>query len=603
MTFKELGLDKNIIRAVEELGFETPSPIQQESIPALLPGDRDYVGLAQTGTGKTAAFGLPLIQQIDTEYRAIQGIILCPTRELCLQITKELKAYAKYTEGIKIVAVYGGASITEQIREIKGGINIMVGTPGRTIDLMDRKVLKFDAVSTVVLDEADEMLNMGFKEDITRIIEKTPVTKKTWLFSATMPKEVERIANNYMEDPIKVTVGTKNSSAANIEHSYCLVSGRDQYFALRRFIDFSPEMYGIVFCRTRRETQEIAAKLMADGYNADSLHGDLSQAQRDSVMNKFRNRNIQLLIATDVAARGIDVDDLTHVFHVDLPDEIESYTHRSGRTARAGKSGKSISLVSPSKSSRIRLVEKLIGSKLALTKAPSGQDICGQQIINVINNIKAVEVNEKGLAPFIAKIHEAFADLTKEELIEKMVSREFNKFIKQYDKSSDINIDPSRVKQGRERGNDRESGRREGRSDSSDRNSKRLFINVGKMDGFENKGQILGFICNQSGIDGGAIGKIDLFDSFAFINVEDGVGEQLIGSLNGKNIENRDIKIEFSKDKPKTSGGGFERKERSGGFERRERSSSSFDRKDRSFKSSENRGGGDRNFKERRRRS
>jgi ATP-dependent RNA helicase DeaD len=589
MTFKELGLDEHIVKAVEELGFEKPSPIQEESIPLLITGDKDYVGLAQTGTGKTAAFGLPMIQQIDTNSKAIQGMILCPTRELCLQITNELKLYAKHTKGIKVVAVYGGASISDQIREIKSGVNIMVGTPGRTIDLMERRVLKFDEVKTVVLDEADEMLNMGFKEDITKIIEQTPPSKHTWLFSATMPKEVERIAKNYMTDPVRVTVGTKNSSAANIEHQYCAVAGRDQYDALRRFIDVAPGMYGIVFCRTRRETKEIADKLMADGYNADALHGDLSQAQRDSVMAKFRNRNLQVLIATDVAARGIDVDDLTHVFHVDLPDEIESYTHRSGRTARAGKSGRSIALVSPSKASRVRLVEKQIGGKMELIQVPTGKEICFQQLMKVIQNVKEVEINEKGLAPYIAQIHEEFADVSKEEIIERFVSLEFNRFIKDYEKARDLNIDMSTMRKGRERG-ERGDRKRGERSDNTTRNTNRLFINIGKMDGFENKGQILGFICNQTGVDGNSIGKIDLFDSFAFIGVDDNVGNTLISNLNGRNIENRDIRIEFSKDKPRG-----ERSDRGGdrggykgggdrGGNRRERTSSrsSFKRERRS---------------------
>lgn len=549
MTFKELGLDKNIVKSVTELGFETPSPIQEKSIPVLLEGDRDYVGLAQTGTGKTAAFGLPMIQRIDADYRAIQALVLCPTRELCLQITKELKAYSKYSEGINVVAVYGGASITDQIRQIKKGVNIIVGTPGRTIDLMDRKVLKFDTVSTVVLDEADEMLNMGFKEDINQILEGTPPFKRTWLFSATMPKEVERIANNYMDDPFRITVGTKNSSAANIEHKYCLVNGRDQYHALRRFVDYSPGMFGIVFCRTRRDAKMIADKLMTDGYNADALHGDLSQAQRDAVMNKFRNRALQVLVATDVAARGIDVDDVTHVFHIEMPDEIESYTHRSGRTARAGKSGESIALVSPSKASRVRLVEKQIGKKLELIKVPTGNDICGQQLIQLIQNVHDVEVNEKGIAPYVAQIHESLADFTKEEIIERFVSVEFNRFLKTYEKAGDINVDP---KKARTRGDREDSGRdsREGGT----ANTNRIFINVGKMDGFENKGQILGFICNQSGIDGNSVGKIDLFDSFAFLGVEDGIGEKIISKMNGKNIESRDIRVEFSKDKPKGGG-------------------------------------------------
>jgi ATP-dependent RNA helicase DeaD len=631
MTFKDLGLSEEMLKAVTAMGFETPSEIQEKSIPELLTSERDYVGLAQTGTGKTAAFGIPMIEQIDTSFKAIQGLVLCPTRELCIQIAREMTAYAKYSDGVKIVAVYGGASIQDQIRAIKGGANIIIGTPGRTIDLIGRKALKFDSVSKVVLDEADEMLNMGFKEDISEILESTPAFKRTWLFSATMPREVERIASNYMEDPIKVTVGTKNSSAANIEHKFCLVQGRDKYSALKRFADHYPGMFGIVFCRTRRDTQEVAEKLMKDGYSADALHGDLSQGQRDNVMQKFRNKTIKMLIATDVAARGIDVDDVSHVFHYDLPDEIESYTHRSGRTGRAGKSGISIALIAPQKSGKIKLIEKKIGKPLELVKAPSGQDICGMQLLKMIKGVQEVVVNEKEIAPFVAQIHESLNEYTKEELIERFVSVEFNGFLKEYAKSGDINVDPSRVRKGvderfndrgrggRERGGSRDGGERRssGSRDGGERrssrggetNTKRVFINVGKMDGFENNGQLLGFLCNQSGVDGSSLGKIDLFDSFAFVGVDDGVGEKMISTMNGQNIENRDIRVEFSQDKPQGERSGP--RERSGsrdGGDRRSsggdrRSSGGGDRRRSDSGSSESRGGGDRNFKERRRRS
>lgn len=632
MTFEELGLKPEVLAAVESLGFKEPSPIQSQAIPEILNNAGDLVGLAQTGTGKTAAFGLPMIDQIDTSFKAIQGLILCPTRELCIQIAREMTTYAKYSEGVKIVAVYGGASIQDQIRAIKNGANIIVGTPGRTIDLIGRKALKFDNVSKVVLDEADEMLNMGFKEDISEILESTPAFKRTWLFSATMPREVERIASNYMEDPIKVTVGTKNSSAANIEHKFCLVQGRDKYSALKRFADHYPGMFGIVFCRTRRDTQEVAEKLMKDGYNADALHGDLSQGQRDNVMKKFRNKTISMLVATDVAARGIDVDDVSHVFHYDLPDEIESYTHRSGRTGRAGKSGISIALIAPQKSGKIKLIEKKIGKPLELVKAPSGEDICGMQLMKMIKNVEEVEVNQKGIAPFVAQIHEALKDYSKEDIIERFVSVEFNSFLKEYAKSGDINVDPSRVRKGAdERFNDRGRGGRDrgrggdrdrgGRSDGGERrsnrggetNTKRVFINVGKMDGFENKGQLLGFLCNQSGVDGSSLGKIDLFDSFSFVGVDDGVGEKMISAMNGQNIENRDVRVEFSQDKPQGDRGGSrdggERRSSGGnrgGSDRRSsggdrRSSGGGDRR-RDAGSTSSRAGGERNFRERRRR-
>ena len=474
--------------------------------------------------------------------------------------------------GVKVVAVYGGASINDQIRQIKKGVNIIVGTPGRTIDLMQRKVIKFDSVGTVVLDEADEMLNMGFKEEINKILEQTPVFKRTWLFSATMPKEVERIASHYMEDPFKVTCGTKNSSAKNIDHKYCLVSGRDQYIALRRFIDYYPGMFGMVFCRTRRETREIAERLMIEGYNADALHGDLTQAQRDNVMNKFRSKSLQVLVATDVAARGIDVDDITHVFHIDLPDDIESYTHRSGRTARAGKSGISIALVSPSKSNRVKLVEKQISKKLELIKAPSGKDICGKQLFELIHKVHDIEIDRKGIEPFLDHIYEELNEFTKEELIQRFVSVEFNRFLKTYEKAGDINVDPSSVKtrKGRDDRRSRKGERGAGRNDKQ--NSNRVFVNVGKMDGFENIGQILGFICNKGGIDGNSVGKIDMFDSFTFLGVEDGIGEKLIDNLNGKVIEERKMRVEFTRDKPKGErGGGRDRgrgRGRSGGGNR-----------------------------------
>jgi len=628
MTFNDLGLSEELLKAVTACGFETPSEIQEKSIPELLNTERDYVGLAQTGTGKTAAFGLPMIQQIDTDFNAIQGLVLCPTRELCIQIAREMTNYAKYSKGVKVVAVYGGASIQDQIRAIKNGANIIIGTPGRTIDLIGRKALKFDSVSKVVLDEADEMLNMGFKEDINEILESTPAFKRVWLFSATMPREVERISSNYMEDPIKVTVGTKNSSAANIEHKFCLVQGRDKYSALKRFADHYPGMFGIVFCRTRRDTQEVAAKLMNDGYNADALHGDLSQGQRDTVMKKFRNKTITMLVATDVAARGIDVDDVSHVFHYDLPDEIESYTHRSGRTGRAGKSGISIALIAPQKSGKIKLIEKKIGKSLELVKAPSGQDICGMQLMKMIKNVQEVEIDQKGIAPFVAQIHEALADFSKEEIIERFVSVEFNSFLKEYAKSGDINVDPNRIrKSADDRFNDRgRGGRDRGRSDrggerrssrGGETNTKRVFINVGKMDGFENKGQLLGFLCNQSGVDGGSLGKIDLFDSFSFVGVDDGVGEKMISAMNGQNIENRDIRVEFSQDKPQVERGGGRGGNRGGGErrsfggnrnggERRssgDRRSGGGDRRRSDAGSTESRAGGERNFRERRRRS
>src|SRR5699024_35543 len=398
--FLTLGIRHEIVNAITEMGFEKPSPIQEKAIPALLTGNDDFVGLAQTGTGKTAAFGLPLLEQIDFNEKYPQALVLCPTRELCLQIARDIKTYAKNLDGVHTVAVYGGANISEQLHQIRRGVQIVVATPGRMLDIINRKAIDFSQVRYVVLDEADEMLNMGFQEDINKILSETPDDKKTWLFSATMPQEVRRIAKKYMTNPVELTVGTKNTGNQNIEHHYFVVRARDKYPAMKRIVDFYPSIFGIVFCRTKIETQEIAEALIRDGYNADSLHGDLSQQQRDKVMKRFRDKTLQLLIATDVAARGIDVDDITHVINYSLPDEVESYTHRSGRTARAGKTGTSISIVNMKETHKIRRIEKIVGKEFIKKDIPSGVEVCENQLISIVDKIKEVNIDEEQLAPY-----------------------------------------------------------------------------------------------------------------------------------------------------------------------------------------------------------
>jgi ATP-dependent RNA helicase DeaD len=415
--FNELGIRHDIVNAITELGFTSPTPIQESAIPVLLSGSNDFVGLAQTGTGKTAAFGLPLLELIDYKKNFPQALILCPTRELCLQISNDVKNYAKNLPNCNVVAVYGGANIVNQLRDIKRGVQIVVATPGRMKDILNRKAIDFSQVKYVVLDEADEMLNMGFQEDIDDILSTTPTDKKTWLFSATMPREVRAIAQKYMTDPKELTMGTKNAGNVNIEHEYYIVKARDKYAAFKRIVDYNPEIFGIVFCRTKIETQEIAEHLVKDGYNADSLHGDLSQQQRDKVMKRYRDRSLQLLIATDVAARGIDVNNVTHVINYSLPDEIENYTHRSGRTGRAGKTGISIAIINQKETHKIRQIEKTIGKQFTKAEIPTGFDVVEKQLFALVHKVHNVEVNEKQIDQYIPRIMDEFADLSKEDII------------------------------------------------------------------------------------------------------------------------------------------------------------------------------------------
>jgi ATP-dependent RNA helicase DeaD len=515
--FEQLGVSPKIVKAIVEIGFVSPTPIQEQSIPVLLKGDRDFVGLAQTGTGKTAAFGLPLLEQIDLRSKHPQALILCPTRELCLQITNDLKNYGKYLDDLNVVAVYGGASIVTQLKDIKRGAHIVVATPGRMLDVLNRKAVNFSEVKSVVLDEADEMLNMGFQEDINSILSTTPDDKFTWLFSATMPAEVRRIAKNYMENPFELTVGTKNTGNVNINHEYYVVRPRDKYAALKRLVDYNPDIFGIVFSRTKIETQEIAEMLMKDGYNADSLHGDLSQQQRDRVMKRFRDRSLQILVATDVAARGIDVDNVTHVVHFSLPDEIENYTHRSGRTARAGKTGTSLAIITSRDIGKIRQIERQLGSKFTLAEVPTSFDVCEKQLFSLVHRVHNVQVNDEQIDQYMQRIYDELGDLSKEDVIKRFASLEFNRFLEYYRNAPDLNP----ISRDRDRG-DRDRGDRDRKQSSSSygnssspssevRNSSvpmsSFVLNLGSKDNLD-KGGLLRIICEAGGIHKSKVGRI-----------------------------------------------------------------------------------------------
>lgn len=531
--FEQLGVSPKVVQAISELGFVSPTPIQEQSIPVLLKGDRDFVGLAQTGTGKTAAFGLPLLELIDPKSRHPQALVLCPTRELCLQITNDLKNFSKYIGGVNVVAIYGGASIVNQLKEIKRGVHIVVATPGRMLDVLNRKAVSFSGVKYVVLDEADEMLNMGFQEDINSILSTTPDNKQTWLFSATMPAEVRRIAKNYMVDPFELTIGSKNTGNANIEHEYYVVKPREKYAALKRLVDYNPDIFGIIFSRTKIETQEIAEALIKDGYNADSLHGDLSQQQRDKVMRRFRERSIQLLIATDVAARGIDVDNVTHVIHYSLPDEIENYTHRSGRTARAGRSGISMSLIASRDIGKIRQIERVIGKKMVLAEVPTGFDVCEKQLFALVHRVHNVQINESQIDQYMQRIYDEFADMSKEEVIKRFASLEFNRFLDYYKNAPDLNAKPE------------DRGDRNSMSRLAGGRFTRLFINLGSVDGFT-RGDMLGFVCDTSGIAGNKIGKIDIKGVYSFFEVENDSATAIMNTFRNVQYKGRNVRIEVA---------------------------------------------------------
>lgn len=563
--FEQLGLNESLLLAIKDLGFENPSEVQEKAIPVLLEQNTDLVALAQTGTGKTAAFGFPLIQKIDAENRNTQALILSPTRELCLQITNEIKLYSKYIKGLHTVAVYGGASITEQAREVKRGAQIIVATPGRMQDMINRGLVNIKNIDFCILDEADEMLNMGFYEDICSILSDTPDEKNTWLFSATMPAEVARIAKQFMSNPEEITVGHKNSGSATVSHEYYVVNARDRYEALKRLADANPDIFSVVFCRTKRDTQAVAEKLIEDGYNAAALHGDLSQAQRDGVMKSFRGRQIQMLVATDVAARGIDVDNVTHVVNYQLPDEIETYNHRSGRTGRAGKLGTSIVIVTKSELRKIHSIERIIKQKFEEKTIPSGIEICEIQLLHLANKIKDTEVDHD-IDTYLPAINEVLDGLSKEELIKKMVSVEFNRFINYYKSKRDLTG---------ERGSDRERSSEPREIRAGD--PVRYFINIGARDDFDWM-QLKDFIKETLDLGRDDVFKVDVKEGFSFFNTDGEHTDKVMSILNGYDMNGRRINVEISKNdgggrrdhNGRNSGGG----RREGGF-RGERSGSS----------------------------
>ncbi|CAM3273069.1 Putative ATP-dependent RNA helicase RhlE [Flavobacterium longum] len=550
--FEQLGLNELLLLAVKDLGFENPSEVQEKAIPMLLEADIDIVALAQTGTGKTAAFGFPLIQKIDAENRNTQALILAPTRELCLQITNELKLYSKYVKGLDVVAVYGGASITDQARQIKRGAQIIVATPGRMQDMINRKLVNISQIDFCVLDEADEMLNMGFYEDMVAILSETPDTKNTWLFSATMPAEVARIAKEFMRHPAEITVGTRNSGSATVSHEFYMVQARDRYEALKRLADANPDIFSVVFCRTKRDTQQIAEKLIEDGYNAAALHGDLSQAQRDGVMKSFRGRQIQMLVATDVAARGIDVDNITHVVNYQLPDEIETYNHRSGRTGRAGKLGTSIVIITKSELRKIHAIEKIIKQKFEEKTIPSGMEICEIQLLHLANKIKDTEVDHE-IDNYLPAIMGVLEELDKEELIKKMVSVEFNRFLNYYKKTKDLSAQA--------RGTESE------RKSFGSSNEVRYFVNIGSRDEF-NWMSLKDFLRDTLELGKEDVFKVDVKEGFSFFNTGAEHSERVMETLNNITMDGRRINVEISKDGGNSRGGGG-KSFGGGGFEKK----------------------------------
>ena len=546
-TFEELGVSEEIRKAIEELGFENPMPVQEEVIPYLLGNRNDVIALAQTGTGKTAAFGIPILQKIDPKSRDTQALVLSPTRELCLQIADDLRDFSKYMKGVNVVAVYGGTSIENQIHALRHGAQIIVATPGRLIDLMHRGKAKLEMVNNVVLDEADEMLNMGFSESINEIFEGVPEDRNTLLFSATMSREIEKIAKSYLREYNEIVVGSRNEGAENVNHIYYLVNAKDKYLALKRIVDFNPKIFGIIFCRTKLDTQEIADKLIRDGYNAESLHGDLSQQQRDLTMQKFRQHLTQLLVATDVAARGLDVDDLTHVINFGLPDDIESYTHRSGRTGRAGKKGTSISIIHTREKHKMRAIEKEIGKSFVEGDIPSPKEICKKQLYKVMDQIVKTDVNDEEIDPFMKDIKRYFEFIDKEDIIKKIVSMEFGKFLAYYADAPEIEKPSTKAtREDRRGGNSERKGQRGDRSGArrgqrkAESGYRRLFINLGKSDGFY-PGEVMQYINKH--VEGRQdVGHIDLMSKFSYIEVPEKDADKVIRALDGTVYKGREVR-------------------------------------------------------------
>ncbi|MEZ4808460.1 MAG: DEAD/DEAH box helicase [Flavobacteriales bacterium] len=545
-SFEALGLRAELLRSLADIGFTDPTPVQEQAIPLLLRTEKDVVALAQTGTGKTAAFGLPMLEFLDPKERSIQALVLAPTRELCVQIAKDLERFATNMKGTRIVAVYGGASIRDQIRDIQRGAQIVVATPGRLLDLLGREAVDLAGVDVVVLDEADEMLNMGFQEDLTEILRSTPADKRTWLFSATMSGEVRRIAKRYMREFDELSIGRSNAAADAIQHQYTVVHSKDRFAALKRFVDADPEIFGIVFCRTKHETQDLATALVRDGYSADAIHGDLSQAQRDHVMGRYRARTIRLLIATDVAARGIDVRDVTHVFHFDLPGEAENYTHRSGRTGRAGSTGISLSIIGVRDLNKIRQLERVLKTHFTYVRVPGGAEIVKQQVMGYMKRLKSVEVDEEGLSELLPEARAELRAFSKEELIDRFMSMAFNRIIEQHRTAFDLNVDMSR----------KDHSARAERPSSLERFStgRQLFINLGTADGFD-KGRMLGYICGMSGLSGELIGRMLIKDVYSFIDIEPDHFEQVRNAFANASYKGRSVRVDEAAGGNKGTGG------------------------------------------------
>jgi len=554
-TFVELGINDDIFKSLLSLGFEDPTPVQSQVIPLMLKQQVDLVALAQTGTGKTAAFGIPLIQLTDSRSRKTQSLILCPTRELCMQVAGDLAVFSKFIKGLNVLPIYGGSSIDQQIRALRKGVQIIVATPGRLNDLIRRGRVDISAVQCVVFDEADEMLQMGFQEELNAILAQTPAEKNTWLFSATMSKEVRSISRRYMSDPVELTVGKLNAGAENVRHDYYMVHAGNRYPALKRIVDNCPNNYSIIFCRTRRETNEVASKLIQDGYNADALHGELTQAQRDQVMKKFRNKNLQILVATDVAARGLDVNDLTHVINYNLPDDAASYTHRSGRTGRAGRTGISVALVLAKERYKIRQIEKNIKKKFKQCRIPTGREVCKNQLVSLVDVVTKVEVDHEQIDPLYTEIAEKFAHLDREELIKKFVSREFNRFLEYYKYAPDLNVSEKAQRRSVKKGQQR----RESYSSGGDQQQfTRFFLNVGRRDGVMPQG-LLGKINDASGGGRIKVGKIDIMRNSVLLEAESRFTPQILSAFQHMTINGKSVSIEVAREKrgpgrPKSGG-------------------------------------------------
>ena len=555
MTFEALGLDERLVQATDALGFKQPTPIQEKAIPVLLSGTSDLVGLAQTGTGKTAAFGLPLLQLIDAKDKYPQALVVCPTRELCMQIVNEVELFKKFITGMHVLAVYGGTAIGAQIRELKRGVQIVVATPGRLIDLIERKAINLDQIKYVVLDEADEMLNMGFQDDIEFILQNTPNRESTWLFSATMPSEIRRGSKKYMKAPVEITVGKMNTANKNVDHQYYIASAQHRYEALKRLIDFNPGIYGIIFTRTKADAQSIAEKLTREGYDIDALHGDLTQQQRDKVMGEFRDKTLQLLIATDVAARGIDVQGITHVINYELPDDVEIYTHRSGRTGRAGNTGICMSVIHSREMGKIRQIERMVQVPFRKLEIPAGRDVCRKQFYHFMDNLLQLDISDNSYEPYIPMLEEKFADVSKEEVLKRLAAQEFKRFLKYYENAEDLNV-RERTREYRERdsrdsrtsperrdiGRRRDTKGREFGGNGGGGDFTKLFVNLGTKDGFY-KASFLQFILDMSDLRKDSLGRIDMKEMNSWIEVDKKSATQMIRSIDGKKYKGRSIRM------------------------------------------------------------